>query len=125
MKKAIFIQGIYYLMTGLWPLLHLQSFLWVTGPKQDVWLVKLVGLLAITIGANLLARQSVLLACMTALSFAAIDTFYAFNGTISQAYLIDATIQLIFIGWILLATRIRITTLPDHTVSQKQNSIKQ
>lgn len=93
MKKAIFIQGLYYIATGLWPLIHLQSFLWITGPKQDQWLVKLVGLLAITIGTNLLARRSALLACMTALSFAAIDTLYAFNGTLSYAYLIDAAVQ--------------------------------
>lgn len=35
--------GWYYLMTGIWPLLHIRSFVWMTGPKTDRWLVKAVG----------------------------------------------------------------------------------
>jgi cytochrome b subunit of formate dehydrogenase len=42
-------QGSYYVLTGLWPLLHRSSFLAVTGPKVDLWLVNTVGaLLAVT-----------------------------------------------------------------------------
>ena len=29
------VQGIYYLMTGIWPLLHLPSFEKVSGPKTE------------------------------------------------------------------------------------------
>lgn len=33
-------QGVYFGATGLWPILHLPSFLFVTGPKIDTWLVQ-------------------------------------------------------------------------------------
>lgn len=34
-----FIQGCYYLITLIWPLVHIKSFMAVTGYKRDVWLV--------------------------------------------------------------------------------------
>lgn len=46
--------GTYYVVTGLWPLIHLTSFEAVTGPKTDDWLVHMVGLLAASIGLALL-----------------------------------------------------------------------
>ena len=39
------LQGIYYLITGIWPLIHIGSFMKITGPKTDRWLVKTVGVL--------------------------------------------------------------------------------
>ncbi len=39
-------QGLYLLLTGMWPLVHYRSFEWVSGPKVDDWLVKCVGGLA-------------------------------------------------------------------------------
>ena len=47
-------QGSYFLLTGVWPLLHMRSFLAVTGPKTDLWLVETVGVLVAAIGAGLL-----------------------------------------------------------------------
>src|SRR5438874_11329800 len=47
-------QGIYYLLTGLWPLLAISSFQRVTGPKHDLWLVQTVGVLIAVIGGTLL-----------------------------------------------------------------------
>ena len=44
------VQGIYYTLTGVWPLVHVRSFLAVTGPKTDLWLVKTVGVLVAVIG---------------------------------------------------------------------------
>ena len=52
------IQGLYYLITGIWPLVHMESFLAVTGPKTDLWLVQTVGALIAVIGAMLLASAS-------------------------------------------------------------------
>ena len=45
MLTLAMIQGAYFLATGIWPLLHLASFMRVTGPKTDRWLVKTVGAL--------------------------------------------------------------------------------
>ena len=50
------VQGVYFLLTGVWPLLSIRTFEAVTGPKVDRWLVKTVGLLVAVIGASLLAE---------------------------------------------------------------------
>jgi hypothetical protein len=53
-RRILALQALYYLATGLWPLVHLPSFEVVTGPKTDDWLVHMVvGLLAMVSGASL------------------------------------------------------------------------
>ena len=37
--------------------MHIKSFMWVTGPKTDVWPVKTVGVLVVVIGATLLIAR--------------------------------------------------------------------
>ena len=49
-----FVQGGYFLITGVWPLIAMPSFEAVTGPKTDDWLVKTVGGLIAAIAAVLL-----------------------------------------------------------------------
>ena len=95
-----------YLVTGAWPLFHMSSFEQVAGPKTDDWLVRMVGLLAVTIGLTLLfalrgrtiTREVILLATFSAASFTAIDLTYAIPGRISRIYLADAAIELIYIA---------------------------
>ncbi len=93
---------------GLWPLVSIRTFERITGPKVDRWLVKMVGLLAATIGAVLLrgARSdparppNVALAIGAALSFAAVDVVYAGRGRISPIYLGDAVVEVALVaGW--------------------------
>jgi hypothetical protein len=101
-----------YVLTGAWPIFHMSSFELVAGPKTDDWLVRMVGLLAVTIGITLLSalrargvtREILLLATLSAASFTAIDLVYAIPGRISRIYLADAAIELIYIanGWRLL-----------------------
>ena len=43
-------QGLYYAFTGVWPLISMSSFLAVTGPKTDLWLVNTVGILVLCSG---------------------------------------------------------------------------
>jgi ABC-type branched-subunit amino acid transport system permease subunit len=96
-------QAGYYLATGLWPLVHLPSFEALTGPKTDDWLVRMVGCLAVVIGATLGAAavrrrehafDIVVLAAGSALAFASIDTWYAAVGRIAPIYLADAVLEL-------------------------------
>jgi len=101
-------QGLYYLVTGIWPILHVESFMAVTGPKIDIWLVKMVALLSITIGLSILAAQrdhykSFLLNGMAALSFLIIDTYYSLIERISAIYLADALVQLFFLIMVVLS----------------------
>jgi hypothetical protein len=107
-------QGVFYAGTGLWALVDLDSFMAVTGPKTDRWLVKTVGLLVTVIGGVLLLAwrrgavpaEVVLLAVGSALSLAAIDVVYVSNGTISPIYLLDAAAEVgLALAWIPAARR--------------------
>lgn len=51
--------GAFMLATGMWPLLSIKSFQAVTGPKEDLWLVKTVGCLLTVAGLHsILASRS-------------------------------------------------------------------
>jgi hypothetical protein len=110
-RAALLAQGAFYVLTGVWPLLAMWSFELVTGPKTDDWLVRMVGLLAASIGTTLLAAawrgrvtpEVRLLAVASALSFAAIDLAYALTGRISAVYLLDAVVELLFAAAVGLA----------------------
>jgi hypothetical protein len=102
LPKVASVQGLYFLVTGLWPIFHIQSFLLVTGPKTDLWLVKTVGVLITVIGAVLLAasrhrritHEIILLGTASALGLAIIDLTYALSGRIAAVYLADAAVEL-------------------------------
>src|SRR4051812_43345695 len=97
--------AIYFFVTGIWPFIHSESFFFITGPKTDVWLVKMVGLLATATAISItyalvktLFNKAVLFFVLSiSLSFAVIDCFYAFRGDIRTVYLGDATIESVFI----------------------------
>ncbi|HEX2217859.1 MAG TPA: hypothetical protein VHG35_03595 [Gemmatimonadales bacterium] len=107
------IQGAFYVATGVWALVDLDSFMAVTGPKTDHWLVKTVGVLVTVIGAVLLVAwrtrritgEIVLLAVGSALALAAIDVVYVSNGTIAPIYLLDAVAEVGLAGAWLLTRR--------------------
>lgn len=104
-QQVLRAQGSYYLLTGLWPLIHMASFEAVTGPKVDDWLVRMVGLLVAVIGGTLyLAAQrgnrtlEILgLAIGSALAFTSIDVWYALTGRISPIYLADAVVEIVIV----------------------------
>src|SRR5437588_7064962 len=50
----LWVQGLYYLVTGAWPLVSIETFQMVTGPKTDHWLVVTVGVLITAIAVALL-----------------------------------------------------------------------
>jgi hypothetical protein len=115
LPKLALIQGIYYVATGIWPLLDITSFQMVTGPKTDLWLVRTVGVLVTVIGAVLLLAwhgrritpEVMLLAIGSALGLASIDLIYALSGTISSVYLADAVAELGLVGLWLFGWRRR------------------
>jgi hypothetical protein len=103
-------QGLYYLGTGVWPLLSMRTFEAVTGRKSDRWLVKTVGVLVSVIGITLMrasrrrrvVSEGTLLATGSAAGLAAIDTTYATRGRISKVYLLDAIVEILLItAWLL------------------------
>jgi len=103
-----FIQGIYYFLTGVWGIVDIESFMMVTGPKVDIWLVKTVSVLVIAISLVFLyagirkriSKETILLAVASALGFIIIDVYYTAIDRISAVYLMDALAQLVLlIGW--------------------------
>ncbi len=112
--KVALMQGVYFVATGLWPIIHIQSFQWVTGPKIDLWLVKTVGVLVTVVGAVLISAarrrritdEIVLLAVGSALGLAAIDLVYALSGRISAIYLADAAVEIgLAVLWVIARRR--------------------
>jgi len=107
------LQGGYWFITGVWPLLHLPSFLWVTGPKEDIWLLYTVSVLISVIGGVLLLaglRRHVSLEIKWlgmggAAGLAGIDIYYALNDVIWDVYLLDAVAEVLIIGLWLWAGR--------------------
>lgn len=101
LRWILAIQGVYYGVSGLWPLIHMPSFLAVTGPKQDLWLVRTVGVLILVIGSVLLTAvarrrpsgEVVVLAIGTALALATIDVVYVVLDVIGPIYLADALVE--------------------------------
>jgi hypothetical protein len=101
------------LLTGVWPLVHIESFIVVTGPKTDIWLVKTVGAMLIPASITLLyslnnedRKPQIVLGAGTAIAFGCIDVYYAVNDVISDIYLADAIIQGVFIMlWIVILVR--------------------
>lgn len=105
------VQGIYFFITGVWPLIHMKSFLLVTGPKADVWLVKTVGAVLAAIGATLVFAQwnaqvnapVIFLAISAAVSLAIVEFVYVARRVISPVYLGDAFVELLLIAWWLVS----------------------
>jgi len=97
-------QGTYYVLTGVWSLVHIRSFQAVTGPKTDLWLVKTVGVLVLAIGGVLcsagLRRQAApeipSLAVGSAVGLAGIDVVYVARRRIARIYLLDALAECLF-----------------------------
>lgn len=102
-------QALYFIPFSLWGLLHIRSFMWVTGKKEDVWLVKTVCLLLITIGAvvgragakDRVTPEIAALGIGASASLTAVDVWYVARGRIRWVYLLDAVGNLgLIAGWV-------------------------
>jgi hypothetical protein len=116
-------QGFYYMVTGVWPLVSIETFQLVTGSKTDHlptgseadhWLVNTVAVLVIAIGLALLtaakrrpSMEVVVLAAASALGLLAIDAIYVSRHVILPIYLADAAAEAILvIGWVWVGSRL-------------------
>jgi hypothetical protein len=110
LRTVAYVQGTYFLFTGVWPLVHIDSFQAVTGPKFDLWLVYTVGAVVAVIGLTLLmaaanrrvTTEVMVLAIGSALALATIDVVFVARGVISGIYLADAAAEVVLAaGWAL------------------------
>lgn len=117
------VQGLYCLVTGVWPLVSIETFQAVTGYKTDHlvtgrtgdhWLVYTVGVLVtVNAGVLLLAAwrnrptpELVTLAVGSAVGLIAIDVIFVARDVLSTIYLADAALEGAFIiAWLRVMTR--------------------
>ena len=101
------LQAVYYLATGVWPLLHRRSFEQLTGKKTDFWLAQTVGVTVMSIGAALAQAASSrrrpppelrTVACASTAGLALIDVVFVARRQISAVYLLDAAAELALLG---------------------------
>lgn len=109
LRGTAIVQGVYYLVSGIWPILDLRTFYLVTGPKSEGWLVKTVGALVAAVGAGLLvsARRGTpgsdmaIVGGGSAAALAVVDLVYVKRGRIRPVYLLDAVPEtVLLLGWI-------------------------
>jgi hypothetical protein len=103
----LWVQGIYYFITGVWPLVSIESFQAVTGRKTDHlvtgregdhWLVLTVVVLVTAIAIALLwgawrkqrPIELTVLGFAAAVALTAIDLIYVSRHVIAPIYLVDA-----------------------------------
>ncbi len=108
-KALLWVQGIYSLITALWGLIDIDSFMAVTGHKADIWLVKTVSVILVAVSLSLIINifypahplPIITLGALNSLGLAFIDFYYALNNTIFKVYMLDGVAELIFfITWI-------------------------
>lgn len=117
-KRVVFAQSMYYLVTAIWPFVSSTSFQEILGPKQDWWLVQTFSLLIAGIAIAMLASLKVSRTCqetrLYGLSVATVlatsEVWFVVSGTIRVTYLIDAVVQLlIVIGWLITFRRVKVS----------------
>lgn len=103
------VQGSYTLLTTLWAVTDIRSFMQVTGPKTDIWLVKTVAVVLIPVGLCFLLADRVkkdhwlviMIGITSSLGLAIIDFYYTASKTISRVYALDGALQVIFLlSWL-------------------------
>jgi hypothetical protein len=109
-RRVAAVQAVFYVSTGVWPLVHRRSFERVTGPKVDFWLVETVGAMVAAIGLGLaqavvrgrpIPRELRTVAVASAVGLAAIDAVYVGRRRIASVYLADAVAEIaVVVGWL-------------------------
>jgi hypothetical protein len=102
-RSTILLQGLYFIITGIWPLISTASFMAVTGPKTDIWIIKTLSLQICAMGAFFcfsaikrdLGINVLLLSILSAIGFIVADVYYVIKGVIDSIYLADALVEVI------------------------------
>lgn len=107
LRLVIVIQGLSYLIVGLWPLLHFSSFSSVAGPKPDRYQFFATDLLVLAIALSLLMgslpvrrtdpvdRGPYTLALATPVAFILVELW--FLGTLPDIYRVDFAFEFVFL----------------------------
>src|SRR4051812_18856859 len=58
LEKVAALHGLYYVTSGIWPIVDLPSFEAVSGRKRDRWLVRTMGAVFVAVGASLVTAAA-------------------------------------------------------------------
>jgi hypothetical protein len=121
-------QGLYYLATGVWPILSMRTFEAVTGRKRDRWLVRVVGVLAIAFGGLVLReanrpRPEPAPGLAGSAAFGAASLWYWASGRLNHAYALDGIFEAATFGaWLALSGQAK--QRPDSRLSRADRPTK-
>jgi hypothetical protein len=113
-RSILLVQATYTFITAVWPIVHIQSFMDVSGYKRDVWLVKTVAAILIPVALCLMTyryihtdrRPALVLGGLLAFAFIIIDFYYSLTDVIADVYMVDGFVQIAFLScWIYVAVR--------------------
>jgi hypothetical protein len=113
-RLLVIVQATYTLITAVWPIVHIESFMEATGYKTDVWLVKTVGALLIPVSSCLIAylfintdrRPAMILGGLSSIAFICIDFYYSLTDVIWDIYMADGFLQIIFLSaWVYIGLK--------------------
>ena len=109
LRWVAIMQAGYFVITGVWPIVHMRSFLAVTGRKVELWLVKTVGALVTITGLAIgiaawrggaTSAELIVLAIGSAAVLGAVDVIYVAKRVIPRIYLLDAVAEaLLIVAW--------------------------
>jgi hypothetical protein len=121
-RLLLIVQGFYTFITALWAIVDIDSFMDITGPKTDIWLVKTLSIVLVAVGLTLVSHlkepdkpvlPAIILGCLTSVGLAIIDFFYSSRNTISFVYATDGIIEVaFFIGWMIVLANMRRKSVP-------------
>ena len=110
-RVLLWVQGVYTALTTLWGLVDIDSFMAVTDPKTDVWLVKTVSAVLLALGLTLITYAlvrshtlpAIVLSGLTSAGLAIIDFYYSGRRVISPIHALDSVVEVLFaLGWLYL-----------------------
>ncbi|MHB8840367.1 MAG: hypothetical protein ACYC56_01035 [Candidatus Aquicultor sp.] len=99
---ALVFQGVYYLITAIWPLISLRTFMIFAGSKPDRFIFWTVDLLILAIASTLLFATvkgdlgtAAFLGIASTLTFIAVEAVYA--GKISPWFWADFAVEVVIL----------------------------
>lgn len=108
-RIILWVQTLYYFITGIWPVADITSFMEVTGSKTDIWLVKTVAVLLLAISVSFFVQlfnkrnpaPAIALAMSCCVALGTIDFYYVTADVIAPVYLLDGVLQILLLtAWI-------------------------
>ena len=111
LRALLTVQGVYYIVTGLWPIAQTASFVAAVGPKPDLFQLFVTSALIVAIGAVLVsdARDpgagTIRLSVLAAAALVMMEIAYA--RSLRRVFALDAVLECGFAAGVIWFSRTR------------------